>query len=165
MEVAITKNEAKELVKKWGAKDIVIPDEIIDAYTEGKKNGIIKYADELTKKRKASLLEAMSISNEEIKFLEEELNLDIHKAFLRQLVTDDECYYKTLIVIDKDKYLDNDITEKAYSKLIEKSKTLRTTKKLKIDFALMPKKRLNTHLLIGDGYIYHYDKKEKPRRS
>lgn len=163
MSTELTKAEAKDLASKWGAKDFVIPDEILDAYEKGKQFGILRVADELRRKRYENLLSAMRISYEGIRLLQEKLKLDVQKAFLRQLVTDDECFHKTLIIINADKYLDK-IAKKAYNVLIEKSKKYRKAKNISIEFVLMPDKKLNTDLLKGDGFIYHYVK-EKPSRT
>ena len=158
----LSRAEAKELAEKWGAKNI-IPDDIIDAYETGKKSGIIKLAEKIKKRRQENLLAAMSVSIESINYLEEKLKLEVPVAYLQQMIFDDECFHKTLIVIDKDKYLSK-TAKKAYEKLMDKSKKLRESKKLMIDFALMPNMKFNNNLLLGDGYYYHYGK-ENPRRT
>lgn len=156
----LTREEVQELAEKWNAKeDVVLPDEIIDAYQTGKKTGVVKYAEDLEKKRQERLVAAMSASTAEIRYLEDKLNLEVYAAFLRQLMTDDECFHKTLIVIDNERYLDESV-KGAYEELIKRSNELRESKNLILDFALLPNKNLNHDLLMGDGYQFNYVKTE-----
>ena len=158
MEIELTNAEAVELAKRWGAKDFVTPDEILDAYKAGKERGIIGYAESLKKKRQEALLASMRASSEIIVYLDQQLKINVEIAFLRQLlISDEECVHKTLIVINKKNYL-SEIAKEAYSILIDKSRKIRSSKGLIIDFALMPNEELNKDLLLGDGYIYHYVK-------
>lgn len=159
----LTEKEIVLLGKKWGATKYIAPDDIIDAYQDGKKVGVEGYINWLKEERKKKLVDAMRYSTEMIQTLESSLKINIIKAYLRQLSSEDRCINKTLIIVDKNQYLSDKVKE-AYNVLIEKSKALRKSG-IDIDFTLMADKKYNTDLLRGDGFIFEYGKEKDSRHT
>lgn len=151
---SLTLSNKREQEPSWAlVRDSFTGDELIEAYFKGCREGVDQFKKVLIKKLEENLSLAQRLGSFFISQLNKEMDM-CSNAHLKYM---DIERYKIIFVIKEAIYYDFDQMYPIYA-MAEAFENENSNADFTIEVAFIPEvKSVNTHRLISDGFIFHYN--------